>query len=144
MSNADHSTRLLRFDWQVTALFAGLTALTHVLADSLDLAYAVFSSILFLAGIVLFALGFWNGVQRSRVELVTLSGLLAANRGNVVRSVRWSVWGAFGAQVVIAVVAASLRPFTQQAFALLAPLFGIGLAALWGSRHARFHLREDA
>ena len=143
MGDQNLGTRLLRLAWEVTLVFAVLSALTHVLAESLDLVYAVFSSALFVVGIFLFGLGFWNGVQRSRTELVTLSGLLAASRSNVSSSALRLLWGAVLAQSVIGGVAAGLRPFTQQAFGLLVPMFGIGLAALWGSRHGRFHLRDD-
>lgn len=143
MSDTDPGTRLLRLGWEVTVGFGLLTVLTHAVADALDLAYAIVSSALFVMGIGLFGLGFWNGVQRSRTELVTLSGLLAASRSNVPASALRLLWGAVLAQAVIGGVAAGLRPFTQQAFGLLVPMFGVGLAAVWGSRHGRFHLRDD-
>ncbi|MEZ5137174.1 MAG: hypothetical protein R2699_19550 [Acidimicrobiales bacterium] len=36
-------------------------------------------------------------------------------------------------QIVVALVAASMRPYTAVAFAILAPLCGLGLAGLWGA-----------
>ena len=36
------------------------------------------------------------------------------------------------------VAAASIRPFTEVAFGILAPMFGLGLMALWGGRHGTF------
>ena len=143
MSGSDTTTGILSLNRNVTVGFAVLTAVTHVAADALDRVYAVVASMLFGAGIALFVLGFWNGVQRSRHELVTMSGLLAVNIGNVTPAERRRVWWPFALQVVVAVVAASLRPFTAQAFALLVPILGIGLAVLWGSRNARLHLRDD-
>ena len=143
MVEPDPGRRLLRLGWEITLAFGLLSALTHVLAESLDLLFAVVSSALFAVGIGLFGLGFWNGVQRSRTEQVTLPGLLAISRSNVPGSAIRLVWGMVLAQSVIGAVAAGLRPFTQQAFGLLVPMFGIGLATLWGSRHARFHLRDD-
>jgi hypothetical protein len=42
------------------------------------------------------------------------------------------------AQVVVGVAAAAARPFTAVAFAVLVPMLGLGLMALWGARHGRF------
>ncbi len=144
MSVPDTADGPLRVNRAVTIGFTALTILTHATAATLDRAYAVVASVLFVIGIGLFALGFWNGVQRSRTELVTMSGLLAVNTGNVTASARRRVWSAVTAQIVVAVVAAIVRPFTAQAFGLLVPVFGIGIATLWGSRNAVFHLRDDA
>jgi hypothetical protein len=41
-------------------------------------------------------------------------------------------------QVVVVVAAASIRPFTEVAFGILAPMYGLGLMALWGARHGAF------
>jgi hypothetical protein len=41
------------------------------------------------------------------------------------------------AQCVIALVAASLRPYTAVAFAVLAPMSAFGAMAWWGARHGR-------
>lgn len=46
------------------------------------------------------------------------------------------------AQVVISIVAASIRPFTPIAFAVLAPMFGLGLNGLWAARHGAFPPRK--
>ena len=42
---------------------------------------------------------------------------------------------------IIAVVAAATRPFTSVAFAVLAPLWGLGLAGLWAARYGTFPAR---
>lgn len=133
---------LVRLSWQVTGAFLAATMVTDFAADSLDTVYAVMCAVAFIAGFGLFCLGFWNGVQRSRVELVTLPGLLAASTANVPKSLRNQAWLALIAQIVIAVVAASLRPFTAQAFGLLVPLFGLGINTLLGSRQAQFFPRD--
>lgn len=135
--------RLIRLNWQVTVVFLTATLLTHLAAESIDLVYAIASSLLFAIGAGLCFLGFWNGLQRSRTEQVTLPGLLAISSSHVPTNERNLVWGAIAAQTVIAVAGASLRPFTPQAFGLLVPLFGIGLATLFGSREADFFERDD-
>ncbi len=124
-----------------TVIWIVLSVATDRLADALDRPYAVVCTVLFAVGISLFLLGFWNGVQRSRVDEVTLPGLLAVSTTNVPRSVRNDVWLIVAIQVIVAVATGSLRPFTEQAFALLVPMLGIGVAALVGSRVGQFHPR---
>lgn len=132
-----------RFNMIMTGVFALATLLTHVFAESLDLTYAIYCSVLSALGVMLFLLGFWNGVQRSRIEDVNLSGLLAVAPSHVGRAAALRIWLVIVAQIAIAATGTALRPFTQQTFGLLVPMFGVGLAALWGSRYAKFHPRED-
>ena len=47
-------------------------------------------------------------------------------------------------QVVAVVVAASIRPYTEVAFGILAPMFGLGLMGLWGGRYGTFPPRRPA
>jgi hypothetical protein len=44
---------------------------------------------------------------------------------------------------VLAVAAASIRPYTAVAFAVLAPMLGLGAMAMWGARHGTFFPRDD-
>ena len=144
MSTPDqHGSSLLRLNLWVTLGFAAIVALTHVTADTLDVPFAVLCAVLFVIGIGLSGLGFWNGIQRSRLEEVSLAGLLAVDASFVAKSARNAIWITNVAQIVVAIVAGTLRPFTGQAFALLVPMFGVGIATVWGSRHAVFHRRDD-
>ena len=36
------------------------------------------------------------------------------------------------------VAAASIRPYTEVAFGILAPMFGLGLMGVWGGRYGEF------
>ena len=49
---------------------------------------------------------------------------------------------ALAAAVVAAGAAAAVRPYTAVAFTVLAPMFGLGMMALWGARHGRFPERQ--
>ncbi len=140
---AGNSDTLLRADIAVTIAFSALSALTFLLAESLDLLYAALSAVLFFLGAALMALGLWNGIQRSRVEEVTLVGLAAVSKTHVPGRARNILWAMIVLQVAVTVLFASLRPFTQQAFGILAPTFGLGVAVLWGSRFGSFHPRND-
>lgn len=149
MGTTDHgpdgieAAKLLRASFASTALFGALSVLTYVFADSFDLVFAVVSAVLFAAGTFLLGLGIWNGIQRSRVDEVTLTGLLSVDSSHVPAKARNRLWLAVLLQTVIAVLFGSLRPFTEQAFGLLVPILGLGFAALWGSRFAVFHPRDD-
>jgi hypothetical protein len=135
--------RLLSLSLQLTAVYSLLAVVTYLLADRLDVVFAIACSVLFVVGTLLLALGFWNGIQRSRVDAVTLTGLVAVDRSHVPARARNKLWIAILLQIVVGVALGWLRPFTQQAFGLLVPTLGLGFAALWGSRFAAFHPRED-
>lgn len=135
--------RLITFSVRSSIAFAVLSVITYVVDGGLDVVYAIVCTITFVVGVSLFALGMWNGIQRSRVDDVTLTGLVAIDRSHVPAPARNRLWLAVLVQVVVAIGLASLRPFTQQAFGLLVPVLGLGIASLWGSRFAAFHPRVD-
>ena len=143
VGNAGDGEALLRVDVAATMILSALSALTFLLADRLDLIFAVVSGALFFVGAGLMALGFWNGIQRSRVEDVTLIGLAAISKTHVPARVRNVLWAMVVLQTVVTLLFASLRPFTQQAFGILAPTFGLGVAILWSSRFGSFHTRNE-
>ena len=126
-----------------TVAFGVLSTVTFLLADRLDRTFSVICALLFVAGTLLLGLGMWNGIQRSRIEEVTLTGLLSVDKSHVPTSVRNALWLSIVLQIAISLIFASLRPFTEQAFGLLVPMVGLGFAGLWGSRFAEFHERTD-
>lgn len=118
----------------VTVVFVALTAAAVVLPGPVRLAAVALDLILFLAGAVLFLAAFVVAVGRSRTETVTLAGtfLLA---GTAPAPVRRRFGFLFAVQFVVGLVAASLRPYTAVAFAVLAPMSVLGAMAWWGARH---------
>jgi hypothetical protein len=74
---------------------------------------------------------------------VTLAGLFFLSGGSAPPDVSKRFRIALAVQVVVVVVAASIRPFTEVAFGILAPMFGLGLMAMWGGRHGSFTARVD-
>ncbi|MDE0928413.1 MAG: hypothetical protein OSA06_06605 [Acidimicrobiales bacterium] len=92
---------------------------------------------LFLAGCVTFLLAFFRAVGRSRTENIGVGGLYFL-AGCAPQVVRRQLMGALSIQVMVAFTAASFRPFTTVASTVLVPVFGLGLAGLWGSRHGNF------
>lgn len=135
--------KIIQISLASTGAFGALSLVAYLLADRLDLIFAVTCGIVFTVGTLLLGLGIWNGIQRSRTDSVTLTGLLAVDKSHVPSAARNRLWLAVLLQTVIAIAFGSLRPFTEQAFGLLVPMLGLGFAGLWGSRFAVFHPRED-
>lgn len=131
----------------VTATFAATGALVVAGAvgaidpDGFGPLTAVVSGVLFAAGAVMMLWGYAVGVARSRDDAVTMGGLFFLT-GSAPKQVRFRLRLATFVQVVVAVAVASARPYTAAAFAVLAPMQGMGAMALWGARHGRFPRRE--
>lgn len=102
----------------------------------------VVSGVLFALGVALLLWGYAAGVVRSKDEQVTLGGLFFLS-GTAPPVVRFRLRVAFAVQVVLAVAAASIRPYTAVAFAVLAPTLGLGAMAAWAARHGTFFPRGD-
>lgn len=129
---------ILRAAWGSTILFAVTQIAADVRPTGLPLAAATFvSSGLFLVGSVVFLVGFVIAVGRSRDEQITLAGLVwligvaPARTARIFRIV-------IVAQVVIAVVTATVRPFTALAFGILAPMSALGFTVWWSARYGSF------
>jgi len=103
---------------------------------------ATVAGVLFVLGVGLFLWGYASGVVRSKDEQVTLGGLFFLS-GTAPPVVRFRLRVAFAVQVVLAVAAASIRPYTAVAFAVLAPMLGLGAMAAWAARHGTFFPRDD-
>ena len=101
----------------------------------------VVSGTLFAVGVALLLWGYAAGVVRSKDEHVTLAGLFFVS-GTAPPVVRFRLRLAFAVQVVLAVAAASIRPYTAVAFAVLAPTLGLGAMATWAARHGTFFPRD--
>lgn len=130
-------TSIIAASWAGTAVLA-LAALAAVAApDGLAGAYAVLAGLLFVAGSAAFVWAFVVAVGRSRTDQIGVSSLFLLS-GSAPRAVRRRLLGALGAQTVVVLAAASVRPYTAVAFGILAPTFGLGLGGLWAARHGTF------
>ncbi|MDZ7734005.1 MAG: SRPBCC family protein [Acidimicrobiia bacterium] len=72
--------------------------------------------------------------RRSRTDAIGIGGLFFL-QGTAPRRVQVRLLVPLGVQVVVALVAASVRIYTPLAFGLLVPVLGLGLAGLWERRH---------
>lgn len=99
--------------------------------------------VLFLAGCAIFAWALVRAAGRSRDEVVSLGGLFFLAEGAAPRSVAVGLWVPVVVQTVVAVATAATRPFSEMAFGVLVPLFGMALLALWSAYHGDFPPREQ-
>jgi hypothetical protein len=134
--------RIVRASWLGTAVLAVAAALAVVWPDTLAVPYAAVAIVFFLAGCAAFVWSYGIAVGRSRAEELSVAGIWMLS-GSTRAPIRRHLLGALAVQVVIVVAAASIRPFTAVAFGVLAPMYGLGLAGLWGARHGTFPARED-
>ena len=136
--------RILRVAVWSTALLVLTSALAAIWPASMGLVHAAVSVGCFLVGCVLLLSAFATGVSRSRAEAVSTAGLFLLADDAAPPDVRRLLRGALAVQVVAVVAAASVRPFTEVAFGILAPMLGVGLMGLWGARHGQFPPRAGA
>ena len=129
---------IVKASWAGTALFTVTAALAAVVPEADVVALAV-ALVLFAGGTVAFASGLVRAAGRSRREEVTLAGLFFLE--GAPKAVRRLVLGSLAVEVVVAFTTAGIRPNTSLAFGILAPVWGQGLAALWGARHNSFPRR---
>lgn len=129
---------IVRVDLWATAAFTVVAALAVAFPDALAPVFVPLSLVLFLAGCVAFVWAFARGIARSRFEAITMGGLFFLTEGVAPARIRRALRSIFGVQVVVAVAAALVRPFTPLAFGTLVPILGLGLVALWAARHGEF------
>ena len=127
---------LIRQAWLGTAVFAVVNGAGAAFPDELTIPVLVVDLLLFAWGCVAFVQTLLRAAARSRTEEVSLGGIWWLQ--GAARDVRRPLLGAFGAQILIALATASIRPFTALAFGVLVPVHGLGLAGLWAARHADF------
>jgi hypothetical protein len=127
--------------WAGTGIFAAAATVATLLPDEAARPAAFVDLVLFAVGVVAFLWAYVVAIARSRTDEVSISGLYFLS-GSAPREVRVRLLVPCVLQVVIAIVSASIRPYTAVAFGILVPVFGLGLAGLWGARYGEFPPRE--
>ena len=130
---------LVRASLWGTALFTATAVLAAAVPGANLVALAV-ALALFAGGAAVFVAALVRAAARSREEELALAGLFFLEGAPA--PVRRRLLGSLAVEVVVALVTAGLRPNTSLAFGVLAPLWGQGLAGLWGARHGRFPPRR--
>ena len=128
---------LLRLAWQSTLVLAVVAAFGLMAPESSGPFVVTACLTMFVLGLLLFVFGLMYGLRRSRVEAVTVAGLFLL-QNSAPRSIRRQFAWLTITQLVVALIAAALRPYTDIAFVILAPMLPIGSAALWSAQHGFF------
>jgi hypothetical protein len=127
-----------------TAALVATSIAAAVAPSTFARVHAVLSIALFVAGTAAMLWAYGLGVARSRTELVHIPGLFLLAGDVAPPATRRALRVATVIQVIAVVAAASIRPFSEVAFGILAPMFGLGLMGLWGGRYGRFPARPVA
>lgn len=112
-----------------------------LLPDTFGVVHAGLSVVLFAVGTAALLWAYALGVSRSRTDLIGIPGLFFLAGDVAPASTRRQLRIAVLVEVVAVVAAASIRPFSEVAFGILAPMFGLGLMGVWGGRHGAFPAR---
>jgi hypothetical protein len=134
--------RLVQASWIGTAVFTVLAMGAAAFPDTLAPASAVLDLVLFAVGFLAFCWSLLRAADRSREEELSVAGLWFLAGGSAPRSVQRDLLVPLGVQVVVAVATAAVRPFTPLAFGILVPLYGLGLAGVWGAAFGTFRPRR--
>jgi hypothetical protein len=132
---------IIRASYAGTAVFAVASIAGAVAPDALAIVAVIVDVVLFALGCAAFLASLAAAAGRSRADELNLLGLWWLT-GAAPAPVRRALLGAFLLEVAIALVTASVRPFTGLAFGVLVPVFGLGLVGLWSSRHGTFPPRS--
>ena len=128
---------LLRLAWQSTLALAVVATFGLMAPESSGPFVVTACLTMFVLGLLLFVFGLMYGLRRSRVEAVTVAGLFLL-QNSAPRSIRRQFAWLTITQLVVALTAAALRPYTDIAFVILAPMLPVGSAALWAAQHGFF------
>lgn len=132
---------LIRLSWAGTVVSC-VTAIANAWTGSRSdfLLSAVPGLVMFLLGSVAFLAAFLLAVQRSRTEAIGVGGLYFL-AGCAPRAVQITMMASVTVQTVVPLAVTIVRPFV--AFSVLAPMWSLGLAGLWGARHGTFPPQVD-
>lgn len=142
---------LVRADVVLTALFAATAA--YAAADFSTTAQwvgAVTAMTLFAIGVFTFLWSYYNAVQRSRTDEISVTQLYLLLGSAIPARVRRTMNLTLLAQVAIAAVTTLARPDgpdgnpgSSLAVGFLVPMLGFGLNGLWAVTHGAFGARRD-
>lgn len=127
-----------------TALFAAALFTTTAQWVGASTAMALFA-----VGVFAFLWGFWNAIQRSRTDEVSVTELFLLFGKPTPSRVRTVMLGLLALQILVAFGTTFWRldgpdgsPGSSLTVGLLVPMFGLGLNGLWAAYHAEFTVRE--
>jgi hypothetical protein len=101
--------------------------------------------VLFAAGVFCFLGSYATALERSRTDEIGTANLYLLTGKTAPQAVKRQMLGAFAVQSAVSLVVTILglrglgsNDANPMAFAVLVPMFGLGLNGLWASRHGAF------
>jgi hypothetical protein len=133
---------ILAFAWWSTAVFTVTATLAAVSPTVfLRIVAVIVALVAFAIGMIVFLVAYFRAIGRSRYEVISVVGVYLFVGGVAPAAVRRSLVVALAVQTVVALITASVRPYTSLAFGVLVPLLGVALCGLWSARHGHFPQR---
>ncbi len=140
-ADAEPGRTLIRLSWAGTIITCVTSVANALTGDRNDYwLSAAPALVLLLLGSGAFLWAFALAVERSRTEEIGVGGLFFLE-GCAPRRVQVVMLASVALQTTVPLAVAIARPFT--AFAVLAPVWSLGLAGLWGARHGTFPPRRQ-
>jgi hypothetical protein len=134
---------IIRASLVATAAFAVVMLLGVIAPDTFETLVAVMSLAAFFAGCAVFVVALVAGAERSRTNELGIGGWFFL-AGAAPRPVQWRLNGAVAVQSAIALVGASVHPYSRLAFGVLVPLLALAFSGWWGARFGSFPERVVA
>lgn len=126
---------IVKASWAGTGGFV-VTAAVAAAVPAADIVALVVALALFAGGTVAFVAALLQAAGRSRREEPSMAGVFFLD--GAPKAVRRLLLGSLALEVVAAFATAGARPNSSLAFGVLVPVWGQGLAGLWGARHNVF------
>lgn len=133
---------ILNLTFLGTGVLVGTSVAAAAAPDTFGVAYAALSSVLFAVGTGAFLWAYALGVSRSRADAVSILGLFFLAGDVAPQHLRRAFRVALAVEVVAVTAAAAVRPYSEVAFGVLAPMFALGLMSTWGGRYGTFPPRR--
>jgi hypothetical protein len=144
MSEMQSGRRIVQSNVVGTAVFT-LAALVASFVTSVRGPAVVLFLLLFAAGIFCFLGSYATALERSKTDEIGTANLYLLTGKTAPQSVKGRMLAAFGVQTVVSLVVTILglrglggNEANPMAFAVLVPMFGLGLNGLWASRNGAF------
>lgn len=134
---------IVNASWAGTGVFVVTAVMAAIAPDAMEVVNAVVAGVLFTIGAGAFLWAFAVAVSRSRTDAVHVPGVFFLS-GTAPKTVRIRLWIPLLVEIVVAVATAAIRPYSDLAFGILAPVYGLGLMGLWGAKYGEFPPRPDA
>jgi hypothetical protein len=131
--------RIIVASWACDALFAVTAIPAAAGADAFDTAATATALALFFASLVVWGWAFAIAVARSaRGDDIVVANLFGSV-GGAPRDVRFHLFGALGACLLVTIGTAGAEPF-----GVLVPMLPLGFVGLWAARHGTFPRRASS